>query len=219
VLNNTFVHNGSFGNTTNGDIGFVNTEPGPTNCFAGNHDPAGLTTSPAALETLYPTCDGHVVPPQPNPPFLSQVACDSQSIQLFAISGGQSCPPVGANYPRHGAGQPMPAVPNTLPTMPHPCGGVTADPWCSGQVTTVARCAARFVSTGLNLAVRERFVSVSVRVAHRRSIAHKARGRRARVRFFLASARHRRLRVRFVLHLKVGKHRETTRFTRIYHRC
>jgi hypothetical protein len=219
VLNNTFVHNGSFGNNTNGDIGFVNTEPGPTNCFAGNTDSAGLTTSPAAVQTLYPTCDGHVVPPQPNPPFLSQVACDSESIQLAAISGGQTCPPVGANYPRHGTGQPMPPVPSTLPTMPHPCGGVTADPWCSGQVTTVARCAARSVSTGLNLAVRERFVSVNVRVADRRSITHKAKGRRARVRFFLTSARHRTLRVRFVLHLKVGKHREKTTFTRIYHRC
>jgi hypothetical protein len=35
----------------------------------------------------------------------------------------------------------------------------------------------------------------------------------------LTSARHRRVRVRFTEDIKVGKHRESTRFTRIYHRC
>jgi hypothetical protein len=179
---------------------------------------ASVKTSPADLQQTYPNCTGATVAPNSNLLFLQQAACDSESIQLAALAGGSFCLP-GTNYPRHGSGQPMPPLPTTLPTMPHPCGGIASDPWCNGQVTTVPGCAGRFVSTRLTVAVRERFTNVNVRVARRTSITHKAKGRRARVRFLLTSARHRRVRVRFTEHIRVGKHRESTSFTRIYHRC
>ncbi len=221
VIDNTYGHNGFFGNPTNGDIGAVNLEPGPTDCYSGNTDENGaLTTSPSNLQQTYPTCDGKTVPPNNNPLFLEQVACDSQSIQLAALAGGTLCLP-GSNYPRHGAGQPMPPVPSGLPTMPDPCGGVTADPWCSGQVSTVARCVGRRVSTRLALAVRERFVATDTRVAGHRSVHHvaKGRGRRMRVMFAFRVRRHHRARVAFTEHLTVAGQRETARFTRIYTRC
>jgi hypothetical protein len=219
ILNNNFSHNGFFGNASNGDIGFVNTQPGPTNCFAGNQDSAGLTTSPPDLEATYPTCDGHVVPPQPNPVFLQQVACDSESISFGALSGGQTCPPVGANYPRHGAGQPMRPLPASLPSMAHPCTGISTDPWCSGQVTHVPRCSAGRPRVTLNLAVGERFTHYSVKIGQGRTVTHKARGRRVKVRVNLRRLRHRFVRVRYMEQLRVGNHREHDYFIRIYHRC
>jgi hypothetical protein len=219
VIGNTFSHNGFFGNNTNGDIGFANTEPGPTNCFHGNTDSAGLTTSPANLQSTYPTCTGQTVAPQPNPLFVQQVACDSESIELAVLTGGQTCPPVGASYPRHGAGQPMPPLPTSLPTMPHPCTGVSTDPWCSGQVFRVPRCAAGRPRTVMKLAVLESLRSVTTRVGRGRARTHRARGRRAAVRVSLRRFRHRIVRVRYTENLRVGRHRERASFTRIFHRC
>jgi hypothetical protein len=219
VLNNKFVHNGFFGNATNGDIGFANFEPGPTNCFHGNTDPAGLTSSPSGVESTYPDCNGQTVAPNPNPLFVQQVACDSESIQFAALTGGQTCPPVGANYPRHGAGQPMPPLPSGLPTMAQPCTGVSTDPWCSGQVDRVPRCAAGRPRTATNLAVLEGFRSVSVRIGHGRSTTHRARGRRAVVRVNLRRYRHRLVRVRYTENLLVARHRGHATSTRIFQRC
>ena len=57
VQNNTYAGNGFYGNPTNGDIALTNLEPGPTDCFAGNHDSGGsLTTTPSGLESAYPDC-------------------------------------------------------------------------------------------------------------------------------------------------------------------
>jgi hypothetical protein len=221
VIGNTFRRNGFFGNPTNGDIAAVNTEPGPTDCYRANTEQGGgsASTSPADLQQTYPNCTGATVTPDTNPLFLQQVACDSESIQLAALSGSSLCL-LGANYPRHGPGQPIAPVPTSgLPSMPHVCSGVAPDPWCGGQVTRIKTCSARSASALLTLAVRERFVNVTVRVGRRRSATHTARGGRTHVRFFLTTARHRQVRVRFVENIKVGGHRERIRFTRIYHRC
>ncbi|HEX8975110.1 MAG TPA: hypothetical protein VF781_01250 [Solirubrobacteraceae bacterium] len=219
VLNNRFIHNGFFGNSTNGDIGFANTEPGPTSCFQGNSDPAGLTTSPAGLESSYPACTGQTVAPNPNPLFVQQVACDSESIQLAVLTGGQTCPPVGASYPRHGAGQPMPGLPSGLPSMARPCSGVSTDPWCSGQVFRVRGCASARPRTVMKLAVLESFRSVTTRIGRRRAVTHRARGRQAVVRVNLRGYRHRLVRVRYTENIRVHGHREHAVFTRIFQRC
>jgi hypothetical protein len=72
----------------------------------------------------------------------------------------------------------------------------------------------------LGLAVRERFVSVSVKVGRRRAVVHRARGAGTRVRFTLGTSRHRRrVRVRFEERIRVARHREVVRFTRIYELC
>ncbi len=219
VRNNSFKNNGGFGNPTNSDIGAVNTEPGPTNCYSGNTNGGGpATTSPSNLQQQYPSCNGQTVPPTQNPVFLSEVACDSQSIRLAALSGGTFCLP-GSNYPRHAAGQPMQPVPGGLPTMPHVCSGVAVDPWCNDYVTSYPRCAGKFVSTRLTLNQGESFTGVTTRVNKRKAIFHREKGSQTRVRFLLSKAHHRRVRVRFVMHMRVNGTPETTRFTRMYHRC
>jgi hypothetical protein len=149
VLDNTYVDNGSYGNPTNGDIGATNLEPGPTDCFAGNKDEDGkLTTSPPLMELIYPRCTGATVPPDLNPLFLDQVACDSDSISIGPVQGGTVCPP-GTRYPRQTTvvmhpipgstsgtydGNSTSALENPsstdLQSMPHPCHGVPNNPWC-----------------------------------------------------------------------------------------
>jgi hypothetical protein len=130
VIGNTYEHNGFFGNPTNGDIAAANLEPDPTDCFGGNVEYGGgaVTTSPPLAESLYPACTGQTVPPDLNAPFVDEVACDSQSITIGPLSGGTLCPP-GANYPRRTTVV-MHPLPPGLPSMPNPCAGVPANPWC-----------------------------------------------------------------------------------------
>ncbi|HEV3128582.1 MAG TPA: hypothetical protein VGY32_06345 [Solirubrobacteraceae bacterium] len=133
VLNNTFTNNGSFGNPTNGDIGWVSGEPGPTPCFAGNTDTGGpLTSAPPNIEQKYPTCDGHTVPTDPqSAQFTAEVLCDSQ---ISLAAGAQ--PPCGPNdrYPRRDhVGMPGLPPAKQLPTMKNACAGVPGNPWCPGK--------------------------------------------------------------------------------------
>lgn len=97
--------------------------------------------------------------------------------------------------------------------------GVTTDPWCSGQVFRVPRCAVGRPRTLMNLGVLESFRSVSVRIGKGRTVTHRARGRRAAVRVNLRRYRHRLVRVRYTENIRVGGHREHAVFTRIFHRC
>lgn len=218
LIGNVFSHNGFFHNPTNGDFAEVTLEGGPTDCFSANTDTSGgpVTSSPSGLQQSKPSCNGNIAPANGNFQFLTQVACDSGAA-IGPAQGSTSCL-LGGNYPRRRAVV-MHPLPSGLPTMPHVCSGVAVDPWCNDTVSNYPRCAARFVSPKLTLNLGERFTGVTTRVNRRRSMNHRAKGSRTRIRFFLTSARHRRVRVHFVMHIKVGKHRETTRFTRIYHRC
>jgi len=136
ILNNTYSGNGFFGNQTNGDIALTNAEPGPTNCFAGNMDTSGtLTTTPSNAEQTYPTCNGQTVPPSALDPgsamFTEEVACDSNL--YFPLVGKAPCLPTDS-YPRathiDNGLHPLPPA-RQLATMPNPCAGVPANPWCS----------------------------------------------------------------------------------------
>ena len=136
ILNNTFTNNGGYGNPTNGDIALTNAEPGPTNCFAGNKDTNGtLTTSPSNAEQMYPTCNGQTVPPSDTTPggamFTEEVACDSTL--YLPLAGKAPCLPTDS-YPRRTqvVMHPLPPA-SQLPTMPNPCTGVPANPWCPAQ--------------------------------------------------------------------------------------
>jgi hypothetical protein len=133
VINNTYTHNGFFGNPTNGDFALTNTEPGPTDCFSGNKDTGGtLTSTPSNAEQMYPTCNGQSVPPSDSNPqsllFTEEVACDSQ----LAI-GGQAppCAPTD-HYPRRQQVI-MHPLPKHLRTMANPCAGVPKNPWCPAR--------------------------------------------------------------------------------------
>lgn len=168
VIGNHYAGNGFFGNPTNGDIGATNLEPGPTDCFSGNTDPKGLTTAPPGAELFYPKCTGATVPPDLDPLFLDEVACDSGSAisVVGPVTGADFCLP-GSSYPRQteivmhplpGAktgrfdGHVVPALENpqstSLPTMPDLCSqlienGMGTNPWCPSGDTTAARSSTR----------------------------------------------------------------------------
>lgn len=129
VIGNTYSHNGFFGNPTNGDIAAVNLEPDAPSCFGGNHQLGGgdVVTSPPLLQSLYPSCSGLPIPDL-NLPFLDEVACDSQTVSIGPVPASALCLP-GANYPRR-TEIVMHPLPTNLPTMPNPCAGVPANPWC-----------------------------------------------------------------------------------------
>ncbi len=124
LINNKFSHNGGFGNPTNGDFDQLNLESHPSDCYRGNTNSSGhLTPDAQALQTKYPTCTTTNVPPNINVPFLNEVLCDSQ-VKLT----GFGCQP-GDNYPRQ-THIVMHRLPRGLKTMPNPCKGVPANPWC-----------------------------------------------------------------------------------------
>ncbi len=125
LINNKFAHNGGYGNKTNGDFDQLNFEQHPSDCFRGNTNPAGLSPDAQNLQQQHPTCTTSNVAPNPNIPFLDEVLCDSQvSDPPFG------CQP-GDHYPRRTkvVMHPLPAA-SKLPTMPNPCQGVPANPWC-----------------------------------------------------------------------------------------
>jgi hypothetical protein len=129
LIGNTFGPNGAFGHPSNGDFGQVNFESGrPTNCYSGNTATGGSTLSAglATLQMTHPVCDGSpAAAGSSSPAFLAEVLCDSQ----VEISPGTpaSCPT--GQYPRR-THVIMHPLPDALKTMPDPCAGVPANPWC-----------------------------------------------------------------------------------------
>jgi hypothetical protein len=127
--NNTFSHNGFFGNPTNGDIGLATAPRNPGNCFTGDSVPDG--TDPPAIESnpLYQPSNGMCTQSNSGDDAVlaAEAACAGQ---LFG-----PCPslPVATNYPRPAARFSLPAIPNNLPTMPNPCAGVPRNPWCTAS--------------------------------------------------------------------------------------
>ncbi len=136
ILHNTYTNNGGFGNPTNGDFAMTNTEPGPTNCVAGNSDTGrSFTSTPSNAEQIYPTCNGQNVPPSDSNPqslqFTGEVACDSTL--YLPLAGKAPCLPTD-HYPRQTqvVMHPLPRA-GQLPSMPNPCAGVPHNPWCPGH--------------------------------------------------------------------------------------
>jgi hypothetical protein len=132
LTHNTFAHNGFFGNETNGDFAESTFTPGhPINCLSGNRNTGGqFTTSPANLQQTQPKCGPIATAPDTNVPFALQAICDTQ-----IFGDGTPCPP-GANYPRR-TKVVMHPLPKGLKTMPNPCAGVPANPWCPGRKVVV----------------------------------------------------------------------------------
>jgi hypothetical protein len=127
LVNNKFSHNGSYGNPTNGDFDQLNFEPHPSDCFRGNTDSVGsLSPEAAKLQGSAPRCTTSNVAPDINISFLNEVLCDSE----VKVSGF-GCQP-GDNYPRQ-TKVVMHPLPKGLKTMPNPCKGVPANPWCPGR--------------------------------------------------------------------------------------
>jgi hypothetical protein len=125
IANNTFTNNGYFGNQSNGDIGEVsgsNPNANPDgNCWHDNVDTNGpLSSDPANIDS-HDHCGQSYTGEPASSPLGTQVICDTQAFG--------PCPSnAAANYPR--------ATNIVLPpmaaqkTMPNPCLGVPANPWC-----------------------------------------------------------------------------------------
>ena len=122
LIHNTFRHNGSFGNPSNGDFGELVIAPGlEQNCFRENVSPDGST--PSDLQISHRLCGPNSVAPDLDPNLFSEVLCNT---------GFGSCNP-GSVYPRQTqvVMHPLPK----LPTMPNPCADVPNNTWChNGQV-------------------------------------------------------------------------------------
>jgi hypothetical protein len=118
VEGNSFAHNGSFGNPTNGDIALYAKEHNPGNCFRANTGPGSLSTTPLSIQTspFNPCGQGNG---STEPAAITQIAC---ALKLAPC-------PAGTNYPQpsrtFGLRMPRPQT-----TMPNPCAGVPANPWC-----------------------------------------------------------------------------------------
>jgi hypothetical protein len=126
LIDNRFSHNGSYGHPSNGDFAEVNLQGGnPLDCFRGNTQVGGgpLTPDAAALQASQPNCTGlYSMGVNSNPPsFLTELLCDTRAATSDCNTG---------TYPlqTHVAMHPMP---KHLPTMPFPCAGVPANPWCA----------------------------------------------------------------------------------------
>ncbi|HLH27686.1 MAG TPA: hypothetical protein VKW77_02145, partial [Acidimicrobiales bacterium] len=127
LLDNAYVGNGGYHNPTNGDFGQITLFAGERqNCYGGNLAPAGST--PPDLETAQPpsSCGATTAAANPGGELFTQVLCDTG----FAAGLGISC--AGASYPTPTTPPHLAPVPAGLPTMPNPCAGVPANPWCVG---------------------------------------------------------------------------------------
>jgi hypothetical protein len=119
LLDNTFSHNGYFGNPSNSDFGQITLFAGePQNCFRGNVDPDG--SAPANLEQIQKTCGATTKAGNSGGQLFPQVLCDT---------GLSTCPP-GTHYPKPNGTVVLKRLPIGLPTMPNPCAGVPSNPWC-----------------------------------------------------------------------------------------
>jgi hypothetical protein len=128
LIGNTFTNNGRYGNPTNGDFEQLNFEQHPSDCFSGNTDTSGaLNSDSMSLEQSAPTCTTTPVAANINAPFLNEVVCDST-----VTIKGLGCKP-GDHYPKPFTHIVMHPLPKHLPSMPNPCAGVPANPWCAGS--------------------------------------------------------------------------------------
>jgi hypothetical protein len=119
LLGNSFSNNGYFGNPSNSDYGQITLFGGEAqNCFAGNDAPDG--SAPKNLEKIQKKCGVTTTAGNAGGQLFPQVLCDT---------GLAACPP-GAHYPKPNGTVILKALPIGLPTMPNPCQGVPANPWC-----------------------------------------------------------------------------------------
>ncbi|MGH2881245.1 MAG: hypothetical protein ACRDPA_00845, partial [Solirubrobacteraceae bacterium] len=109
--------------------------PGPTDCFSGNVEQGGgaVVTTPSNLQQTYPTCNGQTVADSSDAAgsFTNEVLCDAQ-VSLAAGSKPPCLP--SDHYPRRKKIV-MHRLPKHLASMPNPCAGVPANPWCRAKQT------------------------------------------------------------------------------------
>jgi hypothetical protein len=140
IAHNTFAHNGSFGNPTNGDMADLSQTPpedptAPANCWHDNTDASGTVSQwPLTLQTTQATCGGNVYPDTASTAVLTvQALCDTDFLSQASSSAPSCTLPVVASYPKTTTVTLKP-LPSGLETMPDPCLGVPVNPWCPATV-------------------------------------------------------------------------------------
>ena len=128
VSRNAFLHNGSFGNPTNGDLANAAIDYPIRNCYFDNHDLRGpLTSAPLNIEApaVLGSCSGPFVadPAQESALFI-QLLCDA----FGPASGACSSP---NQYPTQ-TGVSLLPIPRER-GMEDPCEGVPANSWCEDE--------------------------------------------------------------------------------------
>ena len=123
VADNFLMKNGSFGNVTNGDLADGHIASTPGNCWHGNFDPQGLTSAPANIQTKMGICS---VANQGDATVRAEGLCltglDPEACAgLPPLHVPTETAPVLLSIPRE-------------QSMPDPCAGVPANPWC-GQAS------------------------------------------------------------------------------------
>ncbi|MFL6238951.1 MAG: hypothetical protein ACJ735_05595 [Actinomycetes bacterium] len=132
VVDNTFTNNGFFGNPTNGDIGLLALPHNPGNCAEGNTNTDGtVSTDPPTFNSnpLYACADP--IGPNGGDVTLQTIEALCATALLFQCPQVED-PPV-INYPQT-TGVTL-HMPPAQPTMPDPCAGVPANPWCPAAAT------------------------------------------------------------------------------------
>ena len=119
VADNFLMKNGSFGNVTNGDLADGHIASTPGNCWHGNFDPQGLTSAPANIQTTMGICG---VANQGDATVRAEGLCltglDPEACAgLPPLHVPTETAPVLLSIPRE-------------QSMPDPCVGVPANPWC-----------------------------------------------------------------------------------------
>jgi hypothetical protein len=125
IHHNVLSANGYYGNTTNGDLA-EDSAPEPTensNCWYANKHPNGdpATTDPPNLQTTLhgkSQCGQPQITGGDNTTLTTQAGCDARVLP---------CDP-SMHYPGHGSVVIHPLPPQE--SMPDPCAGVPANPWC-----------------------------------------------------------------------------------------
>jgi len=159
IAHNTFAHNGSFGNPTNGDIADLSQTPpenltAPANCWHDNTDTAGSVSQwPLTLQTTQATCGGNVYPDSASTAVLTvQALCDTDFLSQASPSAPSCTLPVVASYPKTTTVTLKP-LPAGLAPMPDPCAGVPVNPWCPStavHAAAVQRNSGSLAGTGLD---------------------------------------------------------------------
>jgi hypothetical protein len=122
IHDNSLRNNGFFGNDANGDLGEISGLNDPGNCWFGNSNPDGVTSSPPDLQTTHAECG---VPNQGEGifgPVGRQLICATQEFLPCTALPGQP------GYPRPTEITLLPLPPQ--PSMVDACEGVPANPWC-----------------------------------------------------------------------------------------
>lgn len=122
ITANALSGNGFFANPSNGDLADISGQHTPGNCWHGNVGLGGapVTSAPADLQSTHGTCGVPDAGADIGSEVAAQLICDTE------LTG--PCDPATGNYPRTTRVL-MPRL-RRQTTMPRPCAGVPANPWC-----------------------------------------------------------------------------------------